>query len=327
MTVRIRIASFFVAIGVAAIALATGLILNQQLPDSELGVESLRKIIEQDSGTIEVSGIVVDEDGVALDGVGIEVAEVDPADMFGELRNRKIMRVDREFHIRRRGVETVECRFFKKGYYDVRHSFSISKGTSSQEDGSLKRDGFKVVLLQVPEPAPLEKIEGYLSSSRDGPSSVLMVQTSALDGSDKNYQFILDPGTQSNGALRIVVTAIEGVAGPQSVLEVGRIIISPSELGDGFASTKITAGRRPVKYGFRKMTVAPVEGYSPFLPIGAASSEEDAFFYCRIGGRYGKGVVTTRAPVIVKNGVETAGARIVVYLNPTGSRDVSYIHF
>jgi len=74
------------------------------------------------------------------------------------------------------------------------------------------------------------------------------------------------------------------------------------------------------------MTRAPLTGYESQLLISAESGNENKFFYCRIHGNYGKGVVTNMAPIMTEDGVESAGARIVIYLNPTGSRDVSYRH-
>jgi len=69
-------------------------------------------------------------------------------------------------------------------------------------------------------------------------------------------------------------------------------------------------------------------GYKPILNISINSEGEELFFYCRIAGKYGKGLVTNLVPISEKGeGEENAYARIIIFLNPTGSRDVTFVHF
>jgi len=74
------------------------------------------------------------------------------------------------------------------------------------------------------------------------------------------------------------------------------------------------------------MTEAPPDGYQEELALVPESGKENLFFYCRINGLFGKGVVSNPPMVFDGEGVETAVVLTTIYLNPTGSTDVSFLH-
>ncbi len=323
-------------------AIGAGFILSQDGFQSKSPQESVDEFVQKSSGSIDVSGSIVDQDGISLDEVSVEVFEVNPSDMFGQLKNGRIERFDREFRIRRTGVSSIDCGFFKEGYYDKRLSFSVSDKTKNSGGGNLQKSGIVAVLIRVPESAPLDETEKILRSEAAGPISVLSIGRILNERSDQTIRttsddsvqtetaapfFFLEPGIRDDGHLDRVTMETPGIVGPQTILRSGSLKFSHLDNGDGFVQADVKKGTSPVKVGFRSMTEAPVEGYRPSLEISAISGDEDIYFYFRIQGNFGKGVVTNLVPILEKGEVESVSARIKVFFNPTGSRDVSFIHY
>lgn len=342
VTTQMRTARAILVSGIAFIAVAFLLPVQHTDSQSKSNLEQLQDYAEGSSGTIELSGSVVDQNGDPLDDVGVEVAEVSPKDMFGTLRNRKVLRVDSQFRIKRAGVQTIDCGFFKDGFYDERRSYSVPEGMQDSGDSSFSKKDELIVLFRIPDPAPLNKFEGSLRSSALGPHSVLNIRILDLRGVSLTtvqieekaglglplHHIFLDPEIDDDGRLSRVPFDLKNIGGMQTVLRSGRIVMSQPELGDGLVAADVLERSPLPNRKFRMMTEAPLVGYKPFLNISIDSGEEELFFYCRLAGKYGKGLVTNLVPISEKGGgEENAYARIVIFLNPTGSRDVSYVHF
>jgi len=71
---------------------------------------------------------------------------------------------------------------------------------------------------------------------------------------------------------------------------------------------------------FRAMGEAPAEGYTDSLELELGDQDE-VFFYCMIGGMYGKGWLT---PVVLRPSSSDPRlmTNVEIYLDPTGSRDL-----
>ena len=335
-----RITTLVLVLGVGAAALTIGLTAHQDDPQSSSKREELGDVIRGLSGEIDVSGTIVDQDGEALNDVEVEVAEVGAFDMFGNLTNRKTTIVDGRFRIRRSGVTSIECRFLRSGYYVERRSFSFSGRNTETPEGVLSESDVVIVLREKPDPAPLDRLEGFLQSDISVPISVLYTKNLPLSDTPLSAKEIRDrnrldlsrphvylvPDLDSDDRLSRVLIDKSDVGGHQEILSKGWIGFSQPESGDGFVEATILQNSSLVGKRFREMTFAPLTGYKPRLLISADSGEDYKFFYCRIQGHYGKGAVTNLAPISENGDVERTGAKIIIYLNPTGSRDVSYIH-
>ena len=109
-------------------------------------------------------------------------------------------------------------------------------------------------------------------------------------------------------------------------LGLGRIKYSNPVPGDGFVI--FDPGEVPFRHKlvFRDMNEAPIDGYSPAIELATSDGPEVVYFSCRIGGHYGKGLVTGRPTVVSEEGGQVAVANVVIYLNRTESRNVAYIH-
>ena len=99
-----------------------------------------------------------------------------------------------------------------------------------------------------------------------------------------------------------------------------------SKEGDGFLPADIGQIPAVFEHGFRCLLEAPETGYSQKLDLNPVDGKEKLFFYCRVGGHFGKGVVTNPPLIIESGGRDIAIANVVVFLNPTDSRNVAFIH-
>jgi len=329
-------------LGLAAVVFAVGSLARQNGLQSRSDVGSIEEMVREISGTIEIRGSIVDQNGVPLRGVEIEVDEARAFGVFGSSTNNRVSTVNSRFQVKRTDVLSIDCLFLKAGYYAERKSFSFSGGATDLVGKVHTIRDVVVALRKKPESAPLEKLEGYLRSRASGPLSVL--DSRKLEPSDtpltveerrarkrlklERPHIYLVPAVEGGDRLSQILVEIDGVAGMRPVLREGWIEFSKPDPSDGFLAADIPEHSPRVALGFRWMTEAPLKGYESRLRLSAESGEgeENVFFYCRIQGNYGKGVVTNMPRIQTENGDESAGARIIVYLNPTGSRDVSYLH-
>jgi hypothetical protein len=340
MIANLKPATIFLFVGISGAALTVALTAQHDGSKKAPNQQKLEEAIAHSSGTIEVEVTIQDQDGNALTDVEVEVAEVSPHGMFGTLTNRKTKTVDRQVHIRRQNVSSIECRFLKYGYYAERRSFSFEGEEVTPTEKVLSKTGVVVILRKKPEPAPLEKYEGSLRSNISGPTSVLYTRKLApsdtpLTHEERNARsklnlarphIFLEPEINADGRLARVFVDIKGIGGIQTVLHRGYIKLSQTEQGDGFLVAFTSESQHDISRGFRRMTEAPEGGYSPDLQISADTEANSLFFYCRVHGSYGKGVVANLPQIVEIDGVESVGTRITLYLNPTNSRDVSYLH-
>ena len=136
----------------------------------------------------------------------------------------------------------------------------------------------------------------------------------------------LDVENGSDGSMLTTKRAPDDKHSPIDVLAKGWIRLSRPGPGDGFIV--YDPGEIPPreKQVFRRMLEAPLDGYHPDLEISGPDEPRRVFFFCRIHGQYGKGMVSGRPTILVEDGTELAITGITVFLNPSGSRDVSYVH-
>lgn len=340
MTMARKTSVLFLVTGICVGAIAVALGIHSGGAESKANQQDLGKLARGPSGTIEIAGSVVDQDGLGLEGFVIQVGEVGGRNPLGSLSKRKAASFDRRFLITRTGVSTIDCIFLKDGYYSERRSFSISEAENDESKHFLSKRDVVIVLQKIPDPAPLEKYVGFLTSNSIGAKSVLYTQKLPLSETPLSAEQLkerkrlnlarphiyLEPDSDIDGKFGRVFMELEETSGKRAVLRLGRVKLSQPESGDGFFAADFTESIFNVHKGLRKMTRAPSVGYESNLEISVDDEAVNRFFYCRIHGQYGKGVVTNLAPIISRNGIESVTVDIEIFLNPTGSRDVSYIH-
>jgi hypothetical protein len=299
----------------------------------------IEDFFRQHSGDVEIVISIRSTDGKPLKRVNVNLTTSDLSDPMGNNYDPDRFVVDSEFRIEERNVSAVHLVFFKDGFYSERWEYVMSE-RPPESWGRTHEIDVEIIMTPHPTPVPLEKFEGGLRADRDGPLSVLYPtknrlpdrkasnhEVSVLPDENVSFPFLyLVADVRSDGRLATTPFQFKSISVPKPALSRGLIRIAGRSEGDGFLSVDI--GRVPsiFEHGFRHLQRAPENCYSEFLELLPVEGNEKLFFYCRIGGRFGKGVVSNPPMVFDRKGVETAFALTTIYLNPTGSTDVSYLH-
>lgn len=296
-----------------------------------------RGIVNAHIGDIDIRGSVVSENGEPLSGVTIKYFFREFGDQLSERKiDYKRIEVDGTFRIRGNRISSVNLSFLKDGYYPSRWSFGFHPETPRQNPGGVEELEIEIVLQKEPIPAPLQRYEGILRAEREGPVSVVGLkrrasgetwlrkggQKRALDGP----YVCLVAANGKNAQLPMAEFQTPGDSRIKQGLERGWIRFRDLSEGDGFVVHDPGQVWDWPEIGMRGMIEAPENGYRESLELSAVDGPPKVYFYFRIGGQYGKGMVSGRPVIAEEDGAEVARAAILLYLNPTGSRDVSYLH-
>jgi len=294
----------------------------------------------EQSGDIEVTFHVRSTNGDPLRQVGVFLTESRIGSAMGDDDEPERFVVDSEITIKKRGVSAIYLTFFKDHYFDERWEYVMSQ-RPQEFLGEVYRIEVEIPMTPHPSPAPLKKFEGPFRSDVDGPISVLSVafekqpkrvsaQPESNGGARNRFPepyVYLDASVTDDDQLTSTLFSMKRFPVPKPVLARGSLKMVGSKDGDGFLPAEIGEIPAVFERGFRDLLEAPQTGYSQNLELHPVDGKEKLFFYCRVGGRFGKGAVTNPPLIIESGGRDIAIANVVVFLNPTGSRDVAYIHF
>ena len=288
-------------------------------------------------GSVDIRGRVVSEDGKPVEDVTIKYSFREFGDVLinKEIKHKR-MKVDGEFRIKRRRITSVDLSVLKLGYYPESWSFAFDSEAPRKNPGGYEEFELEIFLQKKAEAVPLKKYEGILRAEVQGPVSVVQVTRQASgetwllkDGKkrelDQSYIYLVaDEG--KNSQLPTTEFAAENDHRLNTRLERGWIRFSDRSDGDGFIVYDPGEVEVWPETGMRRMTKAPQSGFDANLELSAAESQQTVYFYCRINGLYGKGMVTGRPIIAFEDDRQVARAAILMYINPTGSRNVSYLH-
>jgi len=288
-------------------------------------------------GSLDVHGRVVSSDGQPLEDVTIQYYFRDFGDVLSRREvDRMRMRIDGDFRIKRRNFSSANLTFLKEGFYTEKWSFVFDETTPRKNPGGYERINIEIVMKTRPEPAPLDRFEGLLRTDAQGLVSVVEIKRKGSretflrrDGEQTEIKWpyvFLEARVTSENAISSTRYVPKGKRAPIDALADGRIRLSQPDPGDGFVIYDPGEISLRVELGFRGMVEAPEGGYFPDLVVSTPDSPQKVFFYCRMNGLYGKGMVSGRPAIVVEDDREVAIAGIVVYLNPKGSRNVASIH-
>ena len=288
-------------------------------------------------GDVDIRGQVVSENGEPLKDVTIKYSFRE----FGEvLINKEIepkrMNADGNFRIKKKRITSIEISCLKNGYYPESWSFVFNPESPRNNPGGYEVFEIQLILQKKSAPVQLRKYEGILRAAIDGPVSVVGTKRQASgetwllkDGQKREmewpYVYLVSVEGEGSNLPSIEVNS-ESSGSVGKVLERGWLKFSNLGHGDGFVIYDPGEVGRWPETGMRRMNEAPVSGYVPNLQLSGAASPQTAYFYYRINGMYGKGMVTGRPIIAIEDDREVARAAILLYMNPTGSRNVSYIH-
>lgn len=294
----------------------------------------------QHSGDIEVSFHVRSTKGDPLQRVGVSLTESRLGSAMGDDYEPERFVIDSEITIKKRGVSAIHLSFYRDGFYDERWEYVMSQ-RPQKSLGGVYRIEVEISMTPHPSPAPLNKYEASFRSDVDGPIAVLSaaIKNQSKKGSSQPESFggarnafpepyiYLDADVTDNGQLPSTLFSMKRFPVPKPVLARGSLKLVGSNDGDGFLSTDIGQIPAVFEHGFRNLLEAPQTGYSQVLELYPVDGKEKLFFYCRVGGHFGKGAVTNPPLIIESGGRNIAIANVVIFLNPTGSTDVSYLHY
>ena len=316
------------------------LLANAQ-DDLEVMREAIAREFQRESGDIEVHGLTISESGELLSGVTIDVAVREFGDVTsGKAQHRELLIADGEFAIKKQEISSISLVFSKDGYYSTTWSYNFSRETPRQHPDGVERFEIEAILIRKPDPAPLRQIEGFVRATEYGSVDIVATALSKpapvpLSGEKlrawkvrKSAGPALQLEGQVDGQGRFVIEQYTPRGQNYTVdgLRRGWLRVSGGAAGDGFVRfTPEDIPKRPA-LGLRPMQTAPASGYADSLELGVALGESVVYFFCRIGGHYGKGMVSGKPYVVDGDEGQIAAAKVTVFLNPTGSRDVAYIH-
>ncbi len=307
----------------------------QESQESLLEID--REIVDSHVGDVDIRGRVVSENGTPLSEVAVKYYFRDLGD---QVSNRKIdykrIEVDGDFRISRRRISSVNLSILKDGYYPEIWSFAFHPEVPRQNPGGVEKLDIEIVLQKEPIPVALKKHEGILGAEYQGPVLVVGVKRQTAgetwlikDGKKQELSWpyvYLEADQGKNSRLPAAEFKKKGDSRARKGLGLGWLRFNDLDDGDGFVVYDPGEVGVWPEIGMRGMTEAPESGYQDNLELSAARSPSTVYFYFKVQGNYGKGMVTGRPIIALENDREVARAALLLYLNPNGSRNVSYLH-
>lgn len=310
---------------------------GQDYPDREEMLRQLEQWAEMQIGSIDIRGHVISEDGQPLMGVTISYYFRELGDIVTDKEiKRERLTADGDFRIRQRDISSISLTIYKEGYYPERWWFGFNEETPRSNPNGFETVEIEIVLEKEAQPAPLKKFSGILRADVRGPVSVVEVKRQGSgavwlwrNGEKRDLDWphvFLESADTGRAELSVVEYQPDDQSQKQPGLEKGWIRFNDPDPGDGFIVYEPTNVPLRPEIGMRKMTNAPESGYQENLELATSESPSKVYFYCRLRGQYGKGMVSGRPFIAVEEERQVARAAILLFLNPTGARDVSYFH-
>jgi len=291
---------------------------------------------------ISISGTIVDTQGKPLSGVKMTIKEsrMIPG-TFEEKHTRRYETINGAFDVHCKDCSDVRLRFSAKGYYPEDISFQSNemekKGFMFERKGDgfkLTRHGVVVQLKKSCDTVTLNRTTANLDFRQDGVSRVLFFDGGKLRLTSR--QWVMKERS-SGGKKELGMISLNA---PMSVLN--EIVITLYNYPSAFRAQKsiyvefsgtdtgvIAANVSPVgnwRDIYKKMLIAPEHGYSNKLFI-TLKNKQKQYFYCRIGGLYGKGNVSSLSANSPSSNNKTLTVSIEIYLNAAGSRNLNAINY
>lgn len=285
------------------------------------------RLIEQSAerrmnGDIEVNGIVQDETGHPLSGVKVTFQETHLATNPSNARvahGEQI--VDGEFELECDDCSAIEADFRKDGYHATAREW-IAFGPDSRTPGLVDRSAV-VTLHAKGTPARLERFYGTLETGGrtrvlpfsfgmgNGIMSPERVATRAESENVQNplyLQLVVD--TDADGAIRVEQTSRPGMSYTMDRPRNPRLDFGNADGGVILYEPK----EKNVRLIEREMSRAPSSGYVGNLNLTRLDGLPQ-HFYCRIGDRYGRGMVNSVGLSGTAKHPPTAKVSVAIKLN------------
>ncbi len=316
--------SIFSALGIAGISVIN---VYGQLPKSPTKFEA------DLNGRIEVQGKVIDQDGNPVLGVTAKVRKVTfVEDLNGISRESESEEtIESEFRFACDWCYSLDVHFLKRGYFPVSRTWSFGRedGISA---GEISIEDIAIVMEEKPVPVKVKPFGGSVALDQAGVTKVLSCggssngsvavgpQKAEISRLSRYISLRADLAADGSFRRRPVNTREGETLQRERPAGVSLVLSAPE---DGLAVYSPIADSRIADLVFREMREAPETGYKNEIEFdGPSSAGGKVYFYCRIGGLYGKGFVNEPSfkNTHRRDEVETI---VRIRLNPNGSRNVT----
>ncbi len=286
------------------------------------------------NGRIEVQGEVVDQDGNPVLGVKAKLRKVTfVEDLNGMSRESESEgTIESEFRFACDWCYSLEVRFLKPGYFPVSRTWSFGREDGIAA-GEVSIEDIVIVMEEKPVPVKVNPFGGSVALDQAGVTKVLSCggssNGSVAVGPEKaeimqlsRYIYLrADHLAADDSFRRRPVNTRDGETLQRERPAGVSLVLSAPE--DGLVVYSPVADSRIADLVFREMREAPETGYKNEIDFdGLSSAGGKVYFYCRIGGLYGKGFVNDPyfKNTHLRDKVETI---VRIRLNPNGSRNVT----
>lgn len=325
----VALAIFCIALMEVAVTRAQDTPTPEQVEDYR---RSLDRLDREGKGTVQLGGEIVDDEGRPLSDVTLRIRASRPKllDPFDEGYSRKVKVVTRAFRYKCSRCSTVHLRFSKEGYHYEELEFVYDR---KQHGKKLKATALRITLGRIRNPVALVEIGGEMTigagSVRVIPISLkpaigsvhleLLVEKAKKDGFLEQLEYLkLEAQLNADGTPVTVLLDQPDLPKHRQIQPVSAFL--DFSMVDGGGAVLYEPTETEQRRIFNSMRMAPESGYVPQVPLGRLTGNQVLFFYCKIGGYYGKGMV--RAPRLLKiNGLKVS-THVSIWLNRDGGRSV-----
>ncbi len=259
-----------------------GFIARQNEKNKQLEEE---KKINASNG-INVSGVIVDENGKPLDDVvmNIRFSRLN-LKKWGTTDYKKKVTTKSKFILKQAGYSFLMIDFRKEGYFPVRKKYSLYKRSKYRKNNSFSKNNEKVVMRKIGKKAKLIKFDkklkyNFINKTQTicNMSSFAYIKCSA-DEKNKYSNYICLDFERDQDEKVLTRKNLHGELIPTTLI----IRYVSDSIDDGFI---IKGEQKDITY----LTQAPDANYNT-KEIKVPYNVERIYFYYKNGGSYGKGFV------------------------------------
>jgi hypothetical protein len=212
----------------------------------------------------------------------------------------------------------VTLRLKKQGFYPTEMTFSERYKEPTQ--------GVKIVMDEIGVLAEMKRfgIE-FISMKADGSGNIVefgskmtlrKVEQVETDSPLADHYMYLT-AERENGSFKLVEKVINKYNKIKRMPPVVRLMMGNQN--DGFILYDHTHANPRIAFPYRRMKEAPEEGYKKEISIPLR--DDDYYFYFKVGGRYGKGLIKSLSDYTSQE--IQAGVELYLQTKPDGSRNVN----
>lgn len=314
-------------------------ITNEQIENAKNNISNRRTF------PIDLSGTIVDSQGSPVSNVKMTVKEIRSIPGTSkEKRTKRNRTVDGAFEVQCQDCSDIKLRFLADGFYPKQVSFQLTEAEIESYMFGRDGDGFRFVrqgvVVQLEEssnPVILGRVAATLDFYREDVGRVLTLKAGKPQISSKRE--VLKKRTLSGNygpsmiSLEAPIIMLDEIVRilknypPNSTSPID-IYLDFSGPQTGVIPVEVSKPTGSPRKAYRELKEAPEDGYSNRLAINPDPKENKGqYFYCRFGGLFGKGQVSSLRSGYDRNSDRTLEVGIEIYFNRGGSRNLDSLDY